>query len=1140
MHHTFDLNGDGLVDIVDLLRLKLNWPGCFGWKTSGEEQFEDDAVWTEVSTFNDDPHVVPSGEIWNELRYPASRSLDLAFVITGEEEEEEDPKHKNLKWSQPPIEWDPMVDPPRYCGWDEMSLREWIEHVEPFWFDCWDCRTQCHGDADCDGDVDADDEAIMMLAWLSVWPIPSYDPCPDFNHDLTVDIFDLIILNQYLGKEPPADCAERPQSWQMAADDFRCLGSMPVTSVHWWGSHQGWEEPDIMPPDLPIAWRIGFWSNVPADSTADPNYSHPDKLVWQIEVPEDRVDVKEVGMDEYPEIPYYDICYQYYLDLEPDEIFWQNHYNTMDDIYWLSIAAVYDPCMDDPQYPWGWKTRPWSWMDDAVRFWVYENPVPGMVIKPEENWIEPIEEPVFGESFDLAFELNTDPNYIKYEQPFTGIRDWPHYEDEKSMATEVTIVEPVSKYLQPPDLSPNGIDVDATDWDDGIWTNQILADDFNCTTTGAITDIHIWGSWYHDYPFPEDVEFALYIFSDNPVGPDGWSEPNEWLWEQYFTVGEFDVSIEDSNLEEGYYVPCEPYYEPFADTICYRYDFYIDPNEAFYQYGDPCNPVVYWLVVAAYPLGPVGPVAEQDEPIRFGWKTSKEHWNDDAVWWDSWDGRFVELRYPTTQEEETEFYIDRLVADDWPCDNNVPVTAAAWWGSYIGYQYAACDIMGPWMPLPVKPKYFWLTIWDDVPATVDTKYAQLPDPCGWDICLCNQVADDFNCGQTGPITDIHFWMSWREDIVGEVNNWEVEIWNDMPGNAGAGPLWTWNGVGNVTTYLAGVGPQGYFCPCDYSYWIDPPDHQNYYKVDIDNIRDPFIQQAGSAYWLVIRGNFITPCAGWKTSVDTWPSAAVYWDMHTLTWNELYDPCTGNALNLAFEITTGDYSHPNDVIWKYKAYDYDEVLVGYDKHPHFDPNDPTTSGREPVFRYSVRLPEEDWFCQEEPNNVYWFSVVAVYDEDTANYAWGWTNHEHVYNDDAVAGYLEPGGPEPMWFWEELYDQNNVSEDMSFILFTEPECFPDTDPAYANWVTVGRPGSWCCKYQNQGDCNGDGWVNLFDLWIFKPSYNKAWPDPAYNPDGDFNHDKAVNLFDLWIFKPNYNTLLGPGYDCPYDGPYQPPCP
>jgi hypothetical protein len=84
--------------------------------------------------------------------------------------------------------------------------------------------------------------------------------------------------------------------------------------------------------------------------------------------------------------------------------------------------------------------------------------------------------------------------------------------------------------------------------------------------------------------------------------------------------------------------------------------------------------------------------------------------------------------------------------------------------------------------------------------------------------------------------------------------------------------------------------------------------------------------------------------------------------------------------------------------------------------------------------------------------------------------------------------------------EIFDQSGAGADMSFVLFTEPGCFPCTDPAYQNWLDVGKPGSWCCKYQAQGDTNGDGWINALDLFM--------------------------------CFRPNYNTNPGPGYDCPYD--------
>ena len=55
-------------------------------------------------------------------------------------------------------------------------------------------------------------------------------------------------------------------------------------------------------------------------------------------------------------------------------------------------------------------------------------------------------------------------------------------------------------------------------------------------------------------------------------------------------------------------------------------------------------------------------------------------------------------------------------------------------------------------------------------------YPQRPDPNGWDVCLRPMaVADDFRCRETGRITGIHFWISWKDDIVDEVLDWTVSI-----------------------------------------------------------------------------------------------------------------------------------------------------------------------------------------------------------------------------------------------------------------------------------------------------------------------------------------------------------------------------
>ncbi len=73
--------------------------------------------------------------------------------------------------------------------------------------------------------------------------------------------------------------------------------------------------------------------------------------------------------------------------------------------------------------------------------------------------------------------------------------------------------------------------------------------------------------------------------------------------------------------------------------------------------------------------------------------------------------------------------------------------------------------------------------------------------------------------------------------------------------------------------------------------------------------------------------------------------------------------------------------------------YVEVLVGFDKDP--PPTSSSVRGCEPVYRYTVRLPEDKWFRQDGQNNVLWLSVLAVYkDSKSIIYPWGWTNHPYV--------------------------------------------------------------------------------------------------------------------------------------------------
>src|SRR5262245_49515491 len=65
-------------------------------------------------------------------------------------------------------------------------------------------------------------------------------------------------------------------------------------------------------------------------------------------------------------------------------------------------------------------------------------------------------------------------------------------------------------YPQLPD--PNGIDIKAS-------YPKILADDWRCTETGPVSDIHIWGSWFNDLKFTGAYIHAS-IHLDVPAGPN--------------------------------------------------------------------------------------------------------------------------------------------------------------------------------------------------------------------------------------------------------------------------------------------------------------------------------------------------------------------------------------------------------------------------------------------------------------------------------------------------------------------------------------------------------------------------------------------------------------------------------------------
>lgn len=234
---------------------------------------------------------------------------------------------------------------------------------------------------------------------------------------------------------------------------------------------------------------------------------------------------------------------------------------------------------------------------------------------------------------------------------------------------------------------------------------------------------------------------------------------------------------------------------------------------------------------------------------------------------------------------------------------------------------------------------------------------QLPDPNGIDINFTdnweqpNVLADDWQCSESGPIRDIHFWISVRHDggtpgqqipnlqnllgpitasIHKNVPASQTPNWQSHPGDLIWGrrfdPQNPPTNGGTVTVRPWGQGQQGWMEPPTGPYF--PNDHFWIYQVNITGIQAPAVQTLGEIYWLDLSMSTITPSlqVGWKTSLNQFAPRPIpgiiqpledddaVWGLRSATnpflpigpWESLVYPSAhplgGQSLNMAFVIT----------------------------------------------------------------------------------------------------------------------------------------------------------------------------------------------------------------------------------------------
>jgi len=184
-------------------------------------------------------------------------------------------------------------------------------------------------------------------------------------------------------------------------------------------------------------------------------------------------------------------------------------------------------------------------------------------------------------------------------------------------------------------------------WDVGFstWVPQ-LADDWLCTESGEVDDVHIWYSWEDDLVGTiETVQLGIWSNYPDPDG-DGplFSMPNQQVWGLDVSPGDFATRDWGSG-KQGWYNPISGDYKINDHIGIYQLNV-VDITEPFYQEEGE----IYWLSVCFY---------MSEDPGQAGWKTANvdnypepwtgNHFMDDAVYWEP-DGSWHELIDPITCE----------------------------------------------------------------------------------------------------------------------------------------------------------------------------------------------------------------------------------------------------------------------------------------------------------------------------------------------------------------------------------------------------------------------------------------------------------------------------------------------------------
>jgi FlgD Ig-like domain len=430
---------------------------------------------------------------------------------------------------------------------------------------------------------------------------------------------------------------------------------------------------------------------------------------------------------------------------------------------------------------------------------------------------------------------------------------------------------------------------DPTGFDVNFTFPGSVADDWRCSETGPVQDIHFWfsaqGDWLNlQNPLPAQIQnIAVAIYEDVPAGPViPYSRPGRLLWSRSFPINAATpVKIRQTGAGPQWW------YNPFTGQVI--------PNDhqKIYQCNIPNitdgfwqkKGTIYWLEVSIQAQGPLGwksaNLATYPPPF------TNNHFQDDGAW--------------------------------------RPDPAAGWQ-----------DIHYPAGPLQGQSMDLAFVITGEKPLfNYKMHFPQYPDPTGADLAFSfpRVAADDWRCSCSGPIADVHFWFSAINDWFDITQPLNLQIFNihlsihadipAIPGGPGSHPgalLWQRDiNVLDPAVHITRFTTEG-------QAWFDPQqgyvpnNHRFMYECDIFPIPAPFQQECSKIYWLDVSITSEAPL-GWKTAdVDGYPgaNAGVHFQddcvwapditLPAIPWLEMHwppqAPKAGQSFDLAFVVTGG--------------------------------------------------------------------------------------------------------------------------------------------------------------------------------------------------------------------------------------------